>query len=168
MTFNVMDEVAPFFDESSLSGENKPKLVVIAGGVCAGKTYLRKTSFTPGYVVLDAAEIFLSLSRGEYFEFGEMFEKPLNMIGNFVAWKAINERRNIVMEIIGADPKIYESLSGAAKLVGYDIKLHGVYCEIADAIERNLNRGEDNISAHFCEPYHIRWITEAAKENALY
>lgn len=39
------------------------------GGVAAGKTTFRKHRFSTGYVLVDAAEIFLNLSRGEYFPF---------------------------------------------------------------------------------------------------
>jgi hypothetical protein len=42
------------------------------------------------------------LTFPEYFEFGEAFEEPLEIIGSMIAQRAIREKRNIVTEIVGA------------------------------------------------------------------
>jgi hypothetical protein len=126
---------------------------------------IRRQKYSKGYVLIDAAEIFLSLSNGEYFEFGEAFEEPLEIIGSLITRRAIKEKRNVVTEIIGASSEDNRALIEAITAVGYKGEFVFIYCELEDAIKRNLNRGEDNISAHYTEPYHLRWILQAAGKS---
>ncbi|MGI8543348.1 MAG: zeta toxin family protein [Aridibacter sp.] len=162
--FNILSEVQKYFDDSSTTTGGQPSFVLLAGGVCAGKTYIRRQKYSDGYVLVDAAEIFLSLSRGEYFEFGEVFEEPLEIIGSIVARQAIKERRNIVTEIIGASAENNRAIIDAVNSIGYKTEIIALTCDLEDAIQRNMNRGDDNISAHYTEPYHLRWILDAAAE----
>ncbi|HUL45579.1 MAG TPA: zeta toxin family protein [Steroidobacteraceae bacterium] len=165
-TFDLSEEVDKFLGKSSLHVEQtQPRFVLLLGGVCTGKTSMRKATYSKDYVVLDAGEIFLNLSRGEYYEFGEMFEQPLDMIGYGVAYKAIRGRRNIVTELIGSDYGPTKSVIDAMQSLGYKVEVIGVDCDLEVAMARNLNRGLDNISAHFTDPYHIRWLLQAAAEN---
>lgn len=165
-TFDVLSEVQKYIDDSSISKNGQPSFVLLAGGVCSGKTSLRKQKYSQGYVLIDAAEIFLSLSRGEYFEFGEAFEEPMEIIGRMVARQAIRERRNIVTEIIGASAENNRAIIGAMASIGYKPEVIALTCDIEDAWQRNVNRGDDNISAHYTEPYHLRWILDAVAEQS--
>jgi predicted ATPase len=62
---DIGHQAARFFDDSSLSRGQTPKLVVISGGVCAGKTTVRRSHYSTGFVVVDAADIFLNSSSAE-------------------------------------------------------------------------------------------------------
>lgn len=157
--FSVDEEMNRFLTNSSIPTDSVPELVILAGGVCTGKSKMRHEEFAD-HVSLDAGEIFLNLSRGEYFEFGEVFNEPLEMIGGAIAQKAIRERRNVVTEIIGADPEATRRLIDAGKAAGYEPKINFLTCDLETAWERNVNRG-NNISAHYCEPYHVRWLLNA-------
>ncbi|HYL98380.1 MAG TPA: zeta toxin family protein [Blastocatellia bacterium] len=162
-TFNLSEEIDRFLTDSSLStGQPEPRCVLLMGGVATGKTTIRKSQYSQGYVVLDAGEIFLKLCRGEYYAFGEAFEESVDVIGGHVACRAIAERRNIVTELIGGDYDQAASVIEAMKAEGYKVEVVAVHCDIETAVQRNLNRGPDSISAYFTEPYHIRWITHAA------
>lgn len=163
--FDVTEEVEKYFDDSSIPGSDAPKFVLLCGGVCSGKTTIRKQKYSHGYVLIDAAEIFLSLSRGEYYDFGAAFEEPLELIGSHVAWKAVSERRNIVTEMIWESGENTEAVIEAMKSIGYKIDIVYVDCEIEVAMKRNLERGDDNISAYYTEPYHQRWILKAAEQT---
>ena len=163
--FNVTEEVEKYFDDSSLPGSGPPTFVLLCGGVCSGKTTIRKQKYSHGYVLIDAAEIFLSLSQGEYYDFGAAFEEPLELIGGYVAWKAVREKRNIVTEMICASRDNMEAVIQAMKSIGYKIDIVYVQCEIEEAMKRNLERGDDNISAHYTEPYHQQWILKAAEQS---
>lgn len=158
-TFDLSDEIDRFFNDSSIPDDGKPEFVILAGGVCSGKSTMRHEQFAD-HVQIDAGEIFLNLSRDEYFDFGAMFEEPLEVIGQMIAQRAVSERRNIVTEIIGADAEATKRLVEAIIAHGYEPKLILIHCDIETAAERNLNRG-NNISAHYCEPYHLSWIMEA-------
>jgi hypothetical protein len=155
-----------FFDDSSLSRGESPKLVVICGGVCAGKTTLRRTQYRTGFVVVDAAEIFLDLCRGEYYAFPGPFTDALELIGSIIADRAVHERRNIVTEIIGDKETMLSALLDAFGASGYKVE----YCYIdADPKEgwlRNLNRGDDNISAHDTQEFHERWLLRTAAHRS--
>jgi hypothetical protein len=74
--------------------DGKPVAVVLMGRVAAGKTTMRKQRFSTGYVLVDAADIFLSLSRGEVLPFPAPLQEPVGLIGRLVAKRALSERRN--------------------------------------------------------------------------
>jgi hypothetical protein len=158
-TFDLKAEVDRFFSNASISAGGEPEIVILAGGVCCGKSTRRREHFAD-HVQIDAGDVFINLSRDEYFDFGSTFEEPLETVGQAIARRAVHERRNIVTEIIGADAGETKGLLSAIVAGGYQPKLEVLHCDIEIAAERNLSRGY-NISAHYCEPYHVRWITEA-------
>lgn len=61
--FDPIAEIDRYFDDTSLAGIESPGAVIIAGGVATGKTTLRRTEYSTGYVLLDAAEIFLVYAK---------------------------------------------------------------------------------------------------------
>jgi hypothetical protein len=158
-------ETDRYFESGSLPADGKPCLVLIMGGPATGKTTLRRQQYSTGFVLVDAADIFISLSRGGYYDFPEAFEEPMDLIGRLVANRAITERRNIVTEIIGSDFDATTELIEAMRSIGYKIEAVAVTCDIEEAMKRNLSRGEDNISSYFAEPYQRRWLIEAARES---
>jgi hypothetical protein len=164
---NIGAAVEKYFDDSSLSKAANPTFVLLMGGICVGKTCLRRQKYTKGFVVLDAAEIFLDLCNGAYFELGEAYEDALQLIGGLIAIRAIRERRNIVTEIVGATADDVTSILDLMKSAGYTLDLQLMECDRDVAWERNVNRGIDNISSHYTEPYHLRWLTYAVKKTQI-
>jgi hypothetical protein len=156
-------ETDRYFDESSESHGETPRIVIFMGGPAAGKTTLRKQRCATGYVLIDAAEIFLSLSRGEYFPFPDAFEEWMEIIGRMVAQRAVAERRHIVIELIGSDLNATTDLFEAMRAIGYELDGEFIKCDVEEAQRRNLARGEDNISCYYAEPYQRRWLLEAAR-----
>jgi GTPase SAR1 family protein len=55
--------------KTSNKNTEKPKLVLILGAVAVGKTTLRRQKYTSGYTHIDAGDIFIELSKGEYYDF---------------------------------------------------------------------------------------------------
>jgi hypothetical protein len=157
-------EIDRYFEPSSIPADGEPCLVLLMGGPATGKTTLRHQQYSTGFVLVDAADIFIGLSRGGYYDFPEAFEEPMDLIGRLVATRAIAERRNIVTEVIGSDFDATTELIEAMRSVGYKIEAVAVTCDIEEAMNRNLSRGENNISSYFAEPYQRRWLIEAAKE----
>lgn len=157
-------EVNSYFDDSSVSGDETPAAVILAGGVATGKTTLRRTDYSQGYVLIDAAEIFHRLSRGAAFlDFPDALSQPLEQVGSQVARRAIAERRHIVTEVIGDEPKPTIALIDSLKSKGYRVEIVALDCDLEETIRRNEERG-DNISAYFAEPFQCAWISEACKE----
>jgi hypothetical protein len=155
-------EVEKFFDASSRT-DGKPRLVLISGGACSGKTTLRREKYTEGFVVLDAAEIFLNLSQDEYYDFPDAFLEPMELIGQLVAQRALQERRNLVTETLGIEVDL-EAIAHAIGDIDYHLESIWVDCDPKVGWERNVNRSSDNISAYYTQAFHQRWLLEAAKE----
>jgi hypothetical protein len=159
-------EVDSFFDDSSLSGNETPRLVIVMGGPASGKTTHRKARYATGYVVVDAAEVFLLLAKGRYLDFPDALEQEMEFVGSSVAARAVKERRHIVTELIGADYAATVELIEAIRSKGYQICVEGIQCDADEAQRRNLARGDDNISCYFAEPFQRRWLLEAARKQA--
>ena len=163
---NVGVEVDRLFDDSSIPVDGKPVAVVLMGGVAAGKTTMRKQRFSTGYVLVDAADIFLSLSRGEFLPFPGPLQEPMDLIGRLVAKRALSERRNIVTEVIGAERETLERLIEALKSIGYSVQGACITCDVEEAVRRNESRGDGDISAYYAEPFQRAWIIDACTELA--
>jgi chloramphenicol 3-O-phosphotransferase len=159
---DVGAEIDRYFDESSSSNGAEPRIVILMGGVAAGKTTIRKQRFSTGYVLVDAADVFLGLSRGEYFDFPGPFEQALDAIGPLIARRAITERRHIVTELIGSEFEPTKALIEAMRSIGYRVEIQAITCDMEEAQRRNLERGDDNISAYYTEHYQRAWLHDAA------
>jgi hypothetical protein len=164
-TVDVAFEAGRFFDDSSVTNGDEPCIVILMGGVACGKTTLRKQNYSAGYILVDAAEIFINLSRGKIFPFPKAFEEPLNIIGELVARRAISERRHIVTEILGVDEEPLNALAEAMRSIGYAVKGQVITCDVEEALKRNENRGDNCISAYYAEPFQCRWLIDAAHGN---
>jgi len=160
LNFNTL--VDRYFDDTSSSGTEAPRIVVLMGTPAGGKTTLRKERYASGYVLVDAADIFITMSNGEYFDFPGPFEEMMNIVGSFVADRAIRERRHIVTEIVGSDFSPTKQLLDSMLSAGYRIDVQAVECSLEVAIERNESRGDDCVSAYYAEPYQRAWLQRAA------
>ena len=116
-------------------------------------------------MVVDAAEIFLSLSRGGDYPFPKTFLEPMELIGATVAKRAVFQLRNIVVELIGTQFEPVKELLDAMYALGYEIDVQLITCDLPEAIKRNANRGRDCISAHYAEQFQRAWLVAAAKEG---
>lgn len=165
--FDINDEINRYFDDSSIVSAGQPEIVIVMGGVAVGKTTIRKQHFATGYVVVDSVEIFLSLCRGEHFDFPGPIEELMEIVGGLVAKRAITERRNIVTEIVGSDYESTKELIDAMNLAGYLVNGQMVECDPEAAMKRNLNRGDDCVSAYYAEKYQHKWLVGAAGSAAV-
>lgn len=155
-------EVERFFDDSSLAGGAQPRFVLLLGGVSSGKTWTRRRKYSRGFVIVDAAEIFISLSRGGYYDFPDGLLDPMEAIGSVVAARAIAERRNVVTEMLAIDRGMFEGTFHAMVAAGYKAEVVWIECDPAVGAQRNANRGDLDISSAFCQEFHHRWLTAAA------
>lgn len=84
------------------------------------------------------------------------------MIGLMVASQAVQERRNIVCEMIGAEFEPMKKLIEAYRALGYKTTVVGVTADLEQSLLWNQQRSDDNISAYYAEPFHHRWLLSAA------
>jgi len=163
--FNLMEEVDRFFDDSSIPAKDqRPRLVMLMGAPAVGKTTIRRERYATGYVVVDAAEIFLNLSNGGVYPFPATFEEPMSLIGMYVAKKAVFKLRNILIEVVGTEFQPLKELLDPMYALGYQIDVQLITCDFEESVRRNFSRGPNNISAHYAERFQRIWLTEAAKE----
>ena len=161
--FDIAAETAPYFDDSSLSHGQTPRVVILMGGTGAGKSRRRKQHYATGYVLVDAGDIFIRLSRGAYLPFPGEMKEPMDIIGCLIAQRAIVERRHIVTEIIGGNFDATTQLMDTMRASGYEVSLEYIECDIEKAWQNNINRGDDNISSYYSEPYQRNWLVDAAR-----
>lgn len=160
---NQFDNIEVIKNEKTKN--DQPEFIIIMGGVCSGKTILRKNKYSNGFANIDAGEIFIELSKGEYYEFPSHLEGKMNQIGIEKMRESILGKKNIVIEIIGAEYESVKELIELAEKIGYSCKVDFLECDMDEAWQRNIDRGNDNISAHFCEPYHLVWFRQVAIEH---
>jgi len=155
--FDISAEVEKYFDDTSIPVDGKPTFVLLMGGICTDKTTARKEYFSTGYVLLDAAEIFLNLCNGEFFQLGEAYEEELNAIGNLIAQRAIRERRNIITEIVGMSEEEPLLLLKALDAAGYEVNLNRCACDKELTWQRNVEviRNENQTSGEDDEDWLI-------------
>lgn len=160
----IAAELLRIVSQAEPTPHGTPVAVVLMGGVAAGKTTLRKKNYGIGYVVIDAADIFLSLSPEQGLDFPDALVGPMEQIGSAVAVKALSEKRSVVTEIIGADQDRTADLIEALKSIGYEVQVVGVTCDVDEAFTRNMSRGPDNISAYYAERFQLNWIISACQQ----
>jgi hypothetical protein len=159
---DVAAEVERFFDDTSLAGQGTPRFVLLLGGVSSGKTYTRRRRYARGFVIVDAAEIFISLSRGGYYDFPDGLAGPLETIGSLVALRAVAERRHVVTEMLATDRAQFEGTVHAMAGAGYHAEVVWIECDPIEGARRNAARGDLDISAAHCQGFHARWLLAAA------
>lgn len=143
----------------------QPNLIIIMGGVCSGKTEFRKNKYlAPKYTHINAGEIFIELSENEYYEFPSHLEEKMNQIGLEKFQACIFKKKDIVIEIVGDNYEAVKELLELAKKIDYKTSIEFLECDIDEALQRNENRGNNNISAYYCEPYHLNWFKKAGME----
>ena len=156
--FDIDIEIEKFFQDSSLIPNEKPKAVILCGGICVGKTTVRKSKFASGYVVIDAAEIFLNLTGSNEPRFPGPLAKTIWKIGSGVFLKAVNCRFNIVTEILGAEAETIEAIIDTFCRFDYTAEILFVDSGFDESVDRKLRRGDDNLSSYFTEGFHMAWI----------
>jgi hypothetical protein len=161
---DITAEVERCFDDSSIAHGEQPKLVLVTGGVAVGKSRMRRARYARGYVNLDAGDIFIRLSRGRYIAFPSFLEEPMDMIGQMVASQAVQERRHIVCELIGAEVEPMIKLIETYRALDYYIHAVGMTADLEQSLRWNQERSDDNISAYYAEPFHHRWLLSAAAD----
>jgi DNA mismatch repair ATPase MutS len=161
---DIENEVAKFFDDSSLESNNNPKLIVVSGGNGAGKTTYIHENYHTGYVIINAEEIYRNIQIFD--DFGEKSQKVVNEIGEGIAKKAIAEHRNIVLEMVGHIEGSLEPIIESVTSIGYSVDIQHIQLDPAEAYERHIkaaNEDEGYLPTYFSEDYHRAWIVVAAK-----
>jgi hypothetical protein len=166
MTFNIAQEVERFFDDSSLAHGTQPVFKIFMGAGHTGKTTLRCAQCPEGYVVVDAAEVFLNRARGGVYDFPSFLAEPMNVVGGIVARYAVLERRHIATEFLTGSEDSIKGLLDAVTSLGYRIDVQMLTCDPEEAERRNQARGVDCISAYCAQEHQWDWLVAATQAAA--
>ncbi len=142
--------------------DEDPVLTLIMGPICSGKTTIRREKFAHGFVLVDAAQLFIDLG-GTDLDFPSALEYQMEYIGAAVSSRAVDGRMNIVTELVGAEIGPVRELIDAMGSVGYRINIVGVNAELSACLEREESRTQDNVSAYFAEQFQMKWLLAAAR-----
>lgn len=110
--------------------------------------------------MLDAAEVFLNLSRGGVYDFPSFLLEPMNMVGRVVARYALIERRNMAVDLLVTNLTLLQDLFSALEMLGYRIDVQMLECSAQEAERRNQCREADCISAYYAQEHHWPWLVE--------
>ncbi|NGZ29416.1 MAG: ATP-binding protein [Magnetococcales bacterium] len=162
-TFNLCIEGLTKFitADGGLVEKEPPRLALIVGPVCSGKsTYRREHFSSPEWVVLDAGLIYLELNQGSWKKFSKQYEEEMVAQGLAVARDVVRLRKNLVTELLLDCPDHIKAIAEGFKRLGYQVQVFDIDCSEETALERNEHREENNISAYFTESYHINWLLD--------
>ena len=151
-------------EKDKIRNGEEPRLVLILGGPGVGKTRLRREKYSANFVNIDAGDIFIMLSMGGYYDFPSHLEGEMENIGQKLMLKALSNKSDMVLELQGGSYKKLQELMNLAQKLGYKCELEMLQCDLNLAWERNIGRGDNNISSHYYEKYHFKWFKTAAKE----
>ena len=155
--FLEIGEVARLFWENGVS-EKPPKLVIVMGGVGAGKTTIRRQQFSKGFVNFDIGDIYTAFKEAFGKEYARLPQYVM-VATDMVFKESIEAKKNIVIEIIGDSYEAITPVIDKMKESGYDVSIQGITCDIAEAYERHhkaVKEDENYISAYFTQESTLR------------
>lgn len=157
--FLQLEAVAKTFYEKGRT-ENPPKFVIFTGGVGAGKTTERKRDYAEGYVNFDLAEIHAALKKA-IGENNQNLAAYGSQVAGMILSEALEKRRNIVIEIIGADHLALAPIMDKIIAAGYKIEIKFILADVAESYKRHLKLVEDDpnyLSSFFTEEATLTFI----------
>lgn len=156
----VLEIAGSFYKEGRI--DNPPKLAIIMGGVGSGKTTIRKDKYGNGYVNLDIGDVSTAIKK----EFGENNPKFINLATTtfkLILNNIFDEKKNIVIEIIGDNAEVIDKLLDGFKKIGYDIHWVFIYCDPVEAYKRHVKavkNDPDYLSAFYTQDVVLAYLFE--------
>jgi hypothetical protein len=143
---------------NNASRDSSGLAIVVMGPIAAGKTTHRKTLLRDGFVHIDSADIFHQLSAGDAsLNFPDAFAQEIEFIGRSLTAAALEQKMNVVVEIVGHDADEVVNLIEAMKSIGYRVEARSISCDRETCEQQNATRG-DNVSSYYAAPIHYNWI----------
>lgn len=150
-------------EDACLNGkmQDKPELLILMGGTGVGKTTIRNQKYHTGWVIADPNDIFQAVKK----TIGPEGDIPYVYIaGVEILKRAISEKRNIVIEVVGDKFEPLKHLLDSMEAIGYKPQVQAIINDIEKSFENNVNRSKDNISAAFTQDEVYSWFNSALKD----
>ena len=74
-----------------------PKFIALTGPIASGKTTIRRTKYSSGYVLIDSGELFDIFKKNELEDSQEKTEAYLMVAGIDLVKRSIDEKKNIII-----------------------------------------------------------------------
>ena len=144
---------------TNLTRADVPTFTLILGPVASGKTRYRRANYATGAVVLDAGDLCVSLARGPIpDELPEYLLATMEIVGQAIARRAIRERHNLVVEMIGDQQDATLAVIEHMKTLGYKVDVRAMTVAPDESLRHNEQRGPNNFTAYFTQDFHLRWL----------
>jgi KaiC/GvpD/RAD55 family RecA-like ATPase len=141
--------------------DTPPKFVVIAGPVGTGKTTCRREKYAQDYVLIDAGELFDIYITDKSGDEAEKMEQRAMAVGVELVTRAVGQRRNIVIEILGDQEEPKKSILPKMASLGYQTKIEFIDCDVEEALRREKAGVRDNMSAYYSQDGTMLYFTTA-------
>jgi hypothetical protein len=121
---------------------------------------VRKDKYGSGYVNLDFGDISTAVKKA----FSADNPKIINLAATtfrLALDNAFDEKRNVVIEIIGDNAHLIEILLEGVKKIGYDIHLDFVHCDPVEAYKRHVEavmEDPDYVSAFYAQDVTLSYL----------
>lgn len=143
--------VKPFWEKGVA---NIPaQLVILTGGVAAGKTTIRRQKFSDGYVQFEYGDIYTAIKKATDVEESKLINYAI-FASNLVLKESLAAKKNIVTEVIGDNESLISPIIDEMIKNGYKVSINYVSSDPVEAYQRHLKavkEDEDYWSAHFTQ-----------------
>jgi hypothetical protein len=135
-----------------------PQFVVVAGGVGVGKSRFRKANYQKGWVFVDSGEVYREIKPMLATSSLDAENACMEFAGYGLLDKAISERRNILIEIVGNTIEPIQTIIKKMTEIGYRVDLRFIQNDNQKSWNNNLGRGKDNTSAYYTQDETLAWF----------
>lgn len=150
-------KIAKTFLDKGIS-QVPPQFVIFTGGIAAGKTTIRRQLYPKDYVHFDFGEIYQAIEKA----FGKdspRIVKYSALATDMIFNSMIQERKNIVIEIIGENINQTLLLAPKMKEIGYEIHIGHAELNLEKARARHLKAVEEDTD--YMSAFHTQEATLA-------
>lgn len=150
--FLKLSEIAKSFYEAGLSSDS-PKLAIFTGGVASGKTTIRKQKYGENYVHFEFGEIRTAVKK-QLGKDDPKLESSSFLVSDMIFKDCIENKRNIVTEIIGDNNAVLTPIINKMIELGYKIEMQYIQADPVESYKRHLKlveEDEDYLSVYFTQ-----------------
>lgn len=141
-----------------------PRLVMIIGMPAAGKTGVLRDVIPPGnFTAIDADDIKQRLPEYNGANAGAVHEESSYIAEKIILARAYVERRHVLLDSVGKNPKKLLTLARNAKRLGYHVELYHVTIPPLRAAERAIERFRKE--GRFVDPVYILAEVDGAPDR---
>ncbi|MBI4268217.1 hypothetical protein HY627_00090 [Candidatus Uhrbacteria bacterium] len=147
----ILDMAGSFLERGSV-GET-PQFALVLGGVGTGKTTFRRQRFAEGYVHFDYGDVFTFVKHTIAVD-NPKFVGTVSLVCQIILGTALDEKKNIVIELIGDTNSALKPILDSMVERGYKISASGIECEPMEAYRRHLlavKKDRDYLSSYYTQ-----------------